>query len=139
MKTILALLTLLLACACTPAAVTPPPDACADAASPLDKKKCPACPCSADAAPAPAPTPAPVPDAAPAPLPTSGYVAVCQHLATLGCQEGANPSCATLIGKVQDASLGDLKPSCLLAAGSVVAVQACGTVACTVSAAKKKK
>jgi hypothetical protein len=40
---------------------------------------------------------------------------------------------------VQDASLGDLKPACLLAAQTVAAVQACGTVACQVSAAKKKK
>jgi hypothetical protein len=43
-----------------------------------------------------------------------------------------------MLGKVQDASLGDLKPSCLNAATNVAAVQACGTVACTVSAAKKK-
>jgi hypothetical protein len=63
---------------------------------------------------------------------------VCSHLAALGCPEEADPTCAILIGKVQDASLGDLKPACLLAAGTVKAVQACGTVACAVPAAKKK-
>ena len=73
-----------------------------------------------------------------APAPVGGYAGVCGHLAALGCPEGANPSCATLIGKVRDASLGDLKPACLLAAGTVKAVQACGTVACAVPAAKKK-
>ena len=137
MKTIVVfLLAVMTIVACTPASVTPPPDACTDAC-PLEKK-CPSCPC-ADGAPAPAPTPAPVPTVAPdaAPPPASGYVAVCQHLGALGCPEGANPSCATLIGKVQDASLGDLKPACLLAAGTVKAVQACGTVACVVPAAKK--
>ncbi len=139
MKTIVVfLLAVVTIVACTPAAVTPPPDACTDA-GPLEKKKCPSCPC-ADAAPAPAPTPAPVPTVAPdaAPPPASGYVAVCQHLGALGCPEGANPSCATLIGKVQDASLGDLKPACLLAAQTVAAVQSCGTVACQAPAAKKK-
>jgi len=137
MKTIVAfLLAGMTIVACTPAAVTLLPDACTDA-GPLEKKKCPPCPC-ADAA--PAPTPAPVPTVAPdaAPAPVGGYAVVCGHLAALGCPEGANPSCATLIGKVQDASLGDLKPACLLAAGTVKAVQACGTVACAVPAAKKK-
>jgi hypothetical protein len=133
MKYNLALLfTIAVIVACTPAAVVPPtPDACADAA-PLDKKKCPPCPVCGDASPAPAPAPTGVPEAGPAPV--NGYAAVCQHLGALGCPEGANPSCATLIGKVQDAALGDLKPACLLAAQTATAVQACGTVRCSATA-----
>ncbi len=133
MKTLLTVVAFMCALiACPGPTVTPPLDACADA-SPLVKKACPTCPCQVDAA---SPTPAPKVDAAPAP-PTTGYAAVCQHLALLGCQEGQNPNCANLIGKVQDAALGDLKPACLSAATSVAAIRACGTVTCT-SAAKKK-
>lgn len=140
MKTIVVfLLAVVTIVACTPAAVTPPPDACTDA-GPLEKKKCPSCPC-ADAAPAPAPTPAPVPtvapDATPAPAPV-GYAAVCQHLAKLGCPEGQSPRCPILIGKVQDASLGDLKPACLMAATTQQAVQACGSVVCQTLVPEKK-
>lgn len=59
-----------------------------------------------------------------------GYAAVCGHLAQLGCPEGQDPGCVAVLTAVQGGRIEDLNPGCLLAAGSVSAAQACGSVAC---------
>lgn len=56
---------------------------------------------------------------------------VCRHLKDLGCPEGSRPTCAQEIENI--AGLGDrasLDTECLLLAGTVDRVRACGSVAC---------
>jgi hypothetical protein len=66
-------------------------------------------------------------------FPPATYAEACANIASLGCYEGTDPSCAPLMQRAQEARITDLKPSCLAAARSVGEVQACGTVSCTAS------
>jgi hypothetical protein len=52
---------------------------------------------------------------------------VCAHLAAVGCPQPA--ICATVFAERQG-RLTDFKPACLLAATTVSAVEACGSVTC---------
>ena len=70
---------------------------------------------------APIPTPTPVP---------VDYAAVCQHLADLGCSEGAAPSCARVFERIEEARMSQLHPACLLDASSRAQARACGSVDC---------
>lgn len=55
---------------------------------------------------------------------------VCGHLAQLGCPEGKAATCAATLQQVVSSRVTDPKLSCLMAAGTVQAVQACGSVGC---------
>lgn len=71
----------------------------------------------------PTPTPTPGPD-------VTDYPAVCQHLAELGCAEGAAPECAVAFQRIQEGRISDLQPVCLMAAKSPAEARACGSVLC---------
>lgn len=71
-----------------------------------------------------------VPTPTPDPVPVTDYSLVCQHLADLGCPEGLAPECAVAFGRFQGGHMSDLQPVCLMAAKTVPAVRACGSVAC---------
>ena len=94
------------------------------------------------------PSPASPPDAAPSPasswdgnvppppgLPDAGDQAdlVCAHLANLGC---AQPSTCAATIRSKQGTFTDFRPACLLAAGSLAAVTACGTVKCPPTSSK---
>lgn len=75
------------------------------------------------ATPGPAPTPTPVPG------PTD-YSMVCQHLAAIGCAEGAAPECSVAFQRFQEGKMVDLRPDCLAKAQSPAEARACGSVLC---------
>jgi hypothetical protein len=73
------------------------------------------------------PSPAPVPhDADGAPLVTPE--SACSQLAALGCTEGLDPHCASVIAHVVDVGLTKLDVACVVGAQSKEAAQACGSV-----------
>ena len=74
-------------------------------------------------------TPGPVPTPTPVTGPTD-YAAVCQHLASIGCSEGAAPECAVAFQRFQDGKMVDLRPDCLSAAQTPAEARACGSVLC---------
>ena len=79
------------------------------------------------------PQPTPVADASPGPdaPPLVDYVVVCQHLAALGCADGANPLCADSLQSVATGRMIPIDLTCLAKAPDKAAVQACGpAVAC---------
>lgn len=80
------------------------------------------CGCAATCATGPQPIP-------PAP-PVTDYAGVCRHLLDIGCGEGAEPNCATVMGQVDHARLTNLHLQCLLDAESILQARACGSVAC---------
>ena len=51
---------------------------------------------------------------------------VCSHLADAGCPQPANCHAAMML----QGHASDFKPACLLDAGTVSAIEACGTVIC---------
>jgi hypothetical protein len=67
---------------------------------------------------------------APAPTVPVDYPALCQHLAAIGCGEGAEPNCARGLERVQTARLTNLRPTCLLDASDRAQARACGSVEC---------
>ena len=73
------------------------------------------------------------PQPSPSPTPTPMAEAVCGHLANLKCPEGLKPTCATVVQKALDTKISNLKVDCLMAARTVAAVQACGSVECKVA------
>lgn len=73
------------------------------------------------------PGPTPIqPDAAPG----TAAEATCANLQRLGCPEGLRPDCVVVVQKTIDLRTTDLKLDCLIAAETIAAVQACGTVEC---------
>lgn len=82
-----------------------------------------ACTPSTSAQPSPV---VPPPDAG-----TPSPATVCQHLASVGCQEGIASSCTATLSQINLTRVTDPKVGCLMAAVTAAAVQACGTVACT--------
>lgn len=58
----------------------------------------------------------------------------CANLKSLGCPESETPtggdSCVDLCQKAQKSGKFDMKPQCVLDAGSVEQLRACGTVRC---------
>jgi len=63
---------------------------------------------------------------------SADYGAVCAHLALVGCPEGRDPGCATILARMVAARLTNLDVACLSAASTPDAVGACGGVACPV-------
>lgn len=53
-----------------------------------------------------------------------GDVAVCEHLAQVGCQAGRDSSCAIALARLR--SLGPVNDACLIEAGSRTQVSQCG-------------
>jgi len=93
---------------------------------------CPPDPLPPDAGPDAGPTPVVV-DASPPPPASDASapsVALCAHLAALGCQEGIAANCATVVDHVQAERLADLHVACLMAAQTKAASRACRSVAC---------
>ena len=84
----------------------------------------------------PQPTPTPVVDAGPAPdspptPPPVDYVVVCQHLAAIGCPEGADPLCADSLQSVASGRMIPIDLTCLAKAPDKAVARACGpAVAC---------
>ena len=74
----------------------------------------------------PQPTPTPVADAGPV-----DYVVVCQHLAAIGCPEGADPLCADSLQSVASGRMIPIDLTCLAKAPDKAVARACGpAVAC---------
>lgn len=93
---------------------------------------CPPDPLPPDAGPDAGPTPVVV-DASPPPPASDASapsVALCAHLAALGCQEGIAANCAVTVDHVQAERITDLRVACLLAAQTKAAARACRSVEC---------
>ena len=69
----------------------------------------------------------PVPTPPPGPV---DYVALCAHLADIGCPEGAAPNCASTFAHIQGDRMAELQPQCLLDAEQKSDARNCGTIAC---------
>lgn len=74
-------------------------------------------------------TPGPTPAPTPVPGPTD-YTEVCQHLADIGCAEGAAPECAVAFQRFQNGRMVDFDVSCLWRAQTPAEARACGSVLC---------
>jgi hypothetical protein len=83
----------------------------------------------------------PSPDSGPGPTPLdSRAVAACTHLASLGCQDGANPMCATVLSQNFATPVFTFDPSCMSTAKTLSALcsSACGaSLACCSTSSKK--
>jgi hypothetical protein len=79
----------------------------------------------------PGPAPATLDSGAPdTPLPAATAENACANLAALQCPEGLRADCISVTQKAIDLHTTDLKLGCLVAAKTVEAVRACGTVLC---------